>query len=200
MTNDSHRPAEKLDEIRGKGINPYAGRYEATARAQDLHDSYGKAAKEDLEKNRVNVSLAGRIIAMRSFGKAAFSHIQDGSGKIQVYFQKNALGEDRYGLFKKLDIGDFIGATGTLFRTRSGEITLQASDLVLLAKSLHPLPEKWHGLADVEKRYRQRYLDLIVSEPVRQVFERRSRVIASLRRLHTTWWPGMPSGRYSPIV
>ena len=172
---------KKLDEIRGKGINPYAGRYEATSRAQDLHDSYGSSTKEDLDKARVNVSLAGRIIAMRSFGKAAFSHIQDGSGKLQVYFQKNTLGEDQYELFKKLDIGDFIGVKGFLFRTKTDELTVEVEDFVLLTKSLRPLPEKWHGLTDTEIRYRQRYVDLIVNPDVKKVFLLRTRIIQAVR-------------------
>jgi lysyl-tRNA synthetase class 2 len=172
---------KKLDEIRALGVRPYAGRFEVTASAQGLLDQYGRTSKEDLEKERVTVSLAGRITALRSFGKACFIHIQDGSGKVQLYFQKNTLGEERFNLFKKLDIGDFIGVKGFLFRTRTDELTLDAEEFDLLSKSLRPLPEKWHGLTDVEIRYRQRYVDLIVNPEVKQVFVLRTRIIQAIR-------------------
>ena len=172
---------KKLDEIRALGVRPYAGRFEVTASAQGLLDQYGRTSKEDLEKERVTASLAGRITALRSFGKACFIHIQDGSGKIQLYFQKNTLGEERFNLFKKLDIGDFIGVKGFLFRTRTDELTLDAEEFDLLSKSLRPLPEKWHGLTDVEIRYRQRYVDLIVNPEVKQVFVLRTRIIQAIR-------------------
>ena len=113
--------------------------------------------RKSLNKTKVEVTVAGRIVAMRSFGKAGFGHIQDGSGRIQVYFQKNTLGDDQYALFKKLDIGDFIGMKGFLFRTKTNELTIDMEGFTLLSKSLRPLPEKWHGLTDVEIRYRQRY-------------------------------------------
>jgi lysyl-tRNA synthetase class 2 len=172
---------KKLAEISAMGKRPYAGRYEVTASAEGLLAGYGSAAKEALEKERVTASVAGRIVALRSFGKACFAHIQDGTGRIQVYFQKNTLGEDRFNLFKKLDIGDFIGVKGFLFRTRTDELTLDVDDFVLLAKSLRPLPEKWHGLTDVEIRYRQRYVDLIVNPEVKQVFLLRTKIIQSIR-------------------
>jgi len=172
---------KKLDEISQMGIRPYAGRYEVTASAQGLIDAHGSTSKEDLERTKVSVSLAGRIVAMRSFGKACFCHIQDGSGGIQLYFQKNTLGDDPFNLFKKLDIGDFIGIQGFLFRTRTNELTVDVEAFVLLAKSLRPLPEKWHGLTDVEIRYRQRYVDLIVNPEVKRVFLLRSRIIQAIR-------------------
>ena len=172
---------KKLAEISAMGKQPYAGRYEVTASAEGLASAYGPVSKEALEKDRVTVSLAGRIVALRSFGKACFAHIQDGTGRIQLYFQKNTLGEERFDLFKKLDIGDFIGVTGFLFRTRTDELTLDVENFVLLAKSLRPLPEKWHGLTDVEIRYRQRYVDLIVNPEVKKVFILRTRIIQSIR-------------------
>jgi lysyl-tRNA synthetase class 2 len=172
---------KKLAEIGASGIQPYGGRFETTASAQGLLDRFADTAKETLEKERVTESLAGRIVALRSFGKAAFGHLQDGSGRIQVYFQKNSLGEERFSLFKKLDIGDVIGVRGFLFRTRTGELTLDVEDFSLLAKSLRPLPEKWHGLTDVELRYRQRYLDLIVNPDVKKVFLARTRIIQAIR-------------------
>jgi lysyl-tRNA synthetase class 2 len=172
---------KKLAEISAMGKKPYAGRFDVSASAKALNERYSNATKEDLESKRTEVIVAGRIIAMRSFGKACFSHIQDGSGRIQVYFQKNTLGEDRYALFKKIDIGDFIGVKGFLFRTKTNELTVEVEDFTLLSKSLRPLPEKWHGLTDVELRYRQRYVDLIVNPEVKSVFILRTKIVQAIR-------------------
>ncbi len=172
---------KKLAEISGSGIKPYAGKFTVTHSAQKLLEQYGESSKEALEAARTEATVAGRVVAMRSFGKACFTHIQDGSGRIQLYFQKNTLGEDRYALFKKLDIGDFVGASGHLFRTKTNELTLEVEDFTLLSKSLRPLPEKWHGLTDVELRYRQRYVDLIVNPDVKKVFILRTRIIQAIR-------------------
>ncbi|MCK9420709.1 MAG: lysine--tRNA ligase [Nitrospirae bacterium] len=172
---------KKRDEISAMGIRPYAGRFDVSVSAQGLSDQYGQTSKEDLEKSRVDVVLAGRIVALRSFGKAGFAHLQDGSGRIQFYFQKNTLGDDKYAFFKKLDIGDFIGVKGFLFRTKTNELTIDIEDFTLLSKSLRPLPEKWHGLTDVELRYRQRYLDLIVNPDVRKVFLLRTKIVQAIR-------------------
>jgi lysyl-tRNA synthetase, class II len=177
---------KKLGEISAMGVKPYAGRFEVSASAQGLIDQYGQTSKEDLEKERVEVTVAGRIVAMRSFGKAGFSHLQDGSGRVQLYVQKNSLGDDRYALFKKLDIGDFIGAKGFLFRTKTNELTIEVEAFTLLSKSLRPLPEKWHGLTDVELRYRQRYVDLIVNPEVKKVFLLRTRIVQSIRTFLNT--------------
>ncbi|MBI4294724.1 MAG: lysine--tRNA ligase [Chloroflexi bacterium] len=170
---------EKLEKLRSRGIEPYPPRYRRTHTTQQalaiFEDQAGGGPP-------VVLSLAGRIVASRSMGKASFLDLRDGYGKLQVYLRRDRLAEDKYSLLGELDIGDIIGVQGTLFRTHSGEITLQATDLVLLAKSLQPLPEKWHGLTDTEKRYRQRYLDLIASEETRQVFWLRSRTISALRR------------------
>jgi len=172
---------KKLAEITAMGKRPYAGRFDVSTSAQVLHDSYGSTSKEMLEANRVEVTLAGRIVAMRSFGKAGFGHIQDGSGRIQVYFQKATLGDEPYAFFKKIDIGDFIGFKGFLFRTKTNELTIEMESFTLLSKSLRPLPEKWHGLTDVELRYRQRYLDLIVNPDVKNVFVTRTRIVQAIR-------------------
>jgi lysyl-tRNA synthetase class 2 len=172
---------KKLAEISAMGKKAYAGRFNVSASSQSLFIAYGGKSKEELEAERVEVIVAGRIVAMRSFGKACFSHIQDGSGKIQAYFQKNTLGEDAFALFKKLDIGDFIGVRGFLFRTKTNELTVDAQDFTLLSKSLRPLPEKWHGLTDVELRYRQRYVDLIVNPEVKGVFILRSKIVQAIR-------------------
>ncbi|OGW45510.1 MAG: lysine--tRNA ligase [Nitrospirae bacterium GWC2_57_9] len=172
---------KKLGEVCAMGVKPYAGRFPVADSAQVLAEKYGNTGKEELEQVKVRVTVAGRVIAMRSFGKACFCHIQDGSGRIQLYFQKNTLGEDQYALFKKLDIGDFIGARGFLFRTKTNELTIDAEDFTLLAKSLRPLPEKWHGLTDVELRYRQRYVDLIVNPEVKKVFLMRTMIVQAIR-------------------
>ena len=172
---------KKLAEISAMGHKPYAGRFEVSTSSQALLDTYGQSTKEELEQNKVEVTVAGRIVAMRSFGKAGFGHIQDGSGRIQVYFQKNTLGDDQYALFKKLDIGDFIGMKGFLFRTKTNELTIDMEGFTLLSKSLRPLPEKWHGLTDVEIRYRQRYVDLIVNPEVKNVFLLRTKIVQAIR-------------------
>ncbi|MCL5958030.1 MAG: lysine--tRNA ligase [Chloroflexi bacterium] len=165
----------KLDRLRQEGIEPFPRKYERTIMAADAIERFDQLTGADLR-------LAGRIVAMRIMGKATFAHIKDGSGRIQIFLRQDALGEDRYRLFKTFDIGDFVGVEGTLFRTKTGEITLQVNDFTFLAKALRPLPEKWHGLTDVEKRYRQRYLDLISSDEVAAVFRTRSAVIDSMRR------------------
>ncbi|MBI4319872.1 MAG: lysine--tRNA ligase [Chloroflexi bacterium] len=165
----------KLERLRALGIDPYPRRYQRTHLA-----AQAKAQCDELRERELRV--AGRIVGMRILGKATFAHIADGSGKLQVYARLDVLGEEAYNLFKTFDIGDFIGASGTLFRTKAGEITLEMKDCTFLAKSLRPLPEKWHGLVDVEKRYRQRYLDLVSSEEVQRVFRLRSAIIDCMRR------------------
>jgi lysyl-tRNA synthetase class 2 len=172
---------KKLAEISEMGYKPFAGRFTVSTSSQALQDAYGQSTKEELEQNKVEVTIAGRIVAMRSFGKAGFGHVQDGSGRIQVYFQKNTLGDDQYALFKKLDIGDFIGVKGFLFRTKTNELTIDMEGFTLLSKSLRPLPEKWHGLTDVELRYRQRYVDLIVNPEVKTVFLLRTKIVQAIR-------------------
>lgn len=173
---------KKLAEISDMGVKPYAGRFQVTTSAQAVNDAYEQTPKEELEAKRIEVTVAGRIMAMRSFGKAGFCHIQDGSGKVQLYVQKATLGDDQYAVFKKLDIGDFIGVKGFLFRTKTNELTIEAEEFTLLSKSLRPLPEKWHGLTDVELRYRQRYVDLIVNPDVKKVFVTRTKVIQAIRK------------------
>jgi len=167
---------DKLERLHKQGINPYPHHYHRShtiAEAQALFNQ--KEPKEKLD-------LAGRIVANRPMGKATFMDIRDSSGKLQIYFRRDELGEEKYQLLQDFDIGDFIGVSGGLFTTHSGELTLRASDFMMLAKSLQPLPEKWHGLVDVEKRYRQRYLDLIANQEVKDIFLVRSRLIAAMRR------------------
>ncbi len=168
---------ERLDEIRSQGINPYPHTY---------HPSHSiKAAialyQQDREEASSPISLAGRIVAKRSMGKISFMDIQGEEEKIQLCFRRDNLGQERYNLLKKFDIGDFIGVEGTLFQTKTGELTLEVSDFTMLSKSLHPLPEKWHGLADIEVRYRQRYLDLICNKEVKRIFILRSKIINAIR-------------------
>lgn len=166
---------EKINDLRSRGIEPYGGRFERTKLANAIKDEF-----EGLEGQEVRV--AGRIMAKRGHGKAGFANLQDPSGSIQLYFKSDDLGEEQYELYEKCDIGDIVGISGKVFRTRRGEISVAAVRMVYLAKSLNPLPEKWHGLKDVELRYRQRYLDLIVNPGVRDVFIKRSQIIRSMRR------------------
>jgi len=171
---------KKLEELRQSGIEPFGGPFYAEDHASEILNKWDTASKEALEADPVFCSLAGRIISLRDFGKAAFAHIQDTTGKIQIYFKKDILGE-KYILIKKLDLGDIIGLSGKLFRTKTNELTIEVTDLVFLTKSLRPLPEKWHGLKDIETRYRQRYVDLIVNPEVRQTFIKKSIVIKAIR-------------------
>jgi lysyl-tRNA synthetase class 2 len=172
---------KKLEDLRAMGINPYGQRYEVKDHAKELHDKYGKTSKDELENNKVQVTAAGRVLAFRSFGKAAFAHVQDVSGKIQIYMKRDMLGEEQFKLMNLLDIGDYIGVEGFLFRTKTDELTIEAEKLTLLSKSLRPLPEKWHGLTDIETRYRQRYVDFIVNPEVRDTFVTRNKIIKSIR-------------------
>lgn len=176
---------KKLEELRQAGIEPFGGPFEVTHHASEILNTYGETSKEELEAGPLFFVIAGRIVAMRDFGKAAFAHIQDSSGRIQVYFRKDILG-DRFAVIKKLDIGDIVGIKGKLFRTKTLELTLEVDDFTFLTKSLRPLPEKWHGLRDIETRYRQRYVDLIVNPEVRKAFEKRSAVIKAIRDFFET--------------
>lgn len=171
---------KKLQELRQEGIEPYDGRFIPDSKAAELQSRFNNASHEELENQPFNAKAAGRIIALRDFGKAAFCHIQDASSRIQLYFKKDVLGE-KFRLLKKLDIGDIIGVSGRLFKTKTGELTIEASDFIILSKSLRPLPEKWHGLKDIETRYRQRYIDLIVNPQVKEIFARRSAIIKAIR-------------------
>lgn len=165
---------EKLQELRDMGIDPFGSRFERDTNCQTIVDDF--AAMEGQ-----NVCVAGRIMSKRRHGKAGFANLQDLSGNIQLYFKKDDLGEECYELFKKLDIGDILGIQGYVFRTQKGEITIHVEDMEYLSKSLNPLPEKWHGLRDVETRYRQRYVDLIVNPDSRSVFIKRSRIVKEMR-------------------
>ncbi len=171
---------QKLDRIRGRGINPYPKYHRGHTTQQAIALLKQQEASDAAETPVVN--LAGRVMASRLMGKISFLDIRDGSGKIQLYFRSDLLGQDDLKLLKDIDIGDIIGVSGKLFRTKSGEPTLEVKDLTLLAKSLQPLPEKWHGLSDIDKRYRQRYLDLIANTEAKEIFHVRSQVITAIRQ------------------
>ncbi len=173
---------KKLEELRRQGINPFPNDFRAGNTTAELHQRFQALSAEELEKETECFKLAGRIVSLRSFGKAAFIHLQDRKGKIQAYIKKEFAGEDGLELFSRLDIGDLVGISGTIFLTKTGELTVKVNKIQLLAKSLRPLPEKWHGLRDVETRYRQRYLDLMVNPSVREIFSKRTRIIKLLRQ------------------
>jgi lysyl-tRNA synthetase class 2 len=171
---------QKLAALRARGVDPFGGRYPVTHWARPLAARLAGATEDEL-RAAGTVSLAGRVVALRHHGKTCFAHLMDQTGRIQLYARADQLGDD-YALFTDLDVGDFIGVTGEVFRTRTGELTVAVKAFTFLAKSLRPLPEKWHGLKDVETRYRQRYVDLIVNPDVREVFLLRSGLVQVLRR------------------
>jgi len=167
---------DSLSRIRARGIDPYPHSYRPSHTVREAI-----ALFEQQGENSKDISLAGRIMSKRSMGKMSFLDIRDSSGKIQLSLRYDLLGRERYEFLQDIDIGDIIGAEGKLFRTKAGELTLEVSDFAMLCKSLRPLPEKWHGLADVEKRYRQRYLDLISNEESKNIFTLRSKIITAIR-------------------
>jgi lysyl-tRNA synthetase class 2 len=172
---------KKLDVLREAGVAPYGTRFEVKDRAGDVIRLHGGKTKEALEQEKIACTVAGRIVALRRFGKAAFAVLQDGSDRLQTYLKKDLLSAQAYTVTEQLDLGDWIGVTGTLFRTKTNEFTVEVHELTFLSKALRPLPEKWHGLTDVETRYRQRYVDLIANPDVHGIFAMRSRIIAGIR-------------------
>ncbi len=172
---------KKMRELEEEGVRPYSNAFRREHTTEDIHKRYGGLSTEELETVNDSLSVAGRIMALRSFGKATFFHIQDEKGRIQGYIKKDVVGERLYRIFRRFDIGDIIGIRGRPFRTKTGELTVMVEDVLLLTKSLRPLPEKWHGLTDVELRFRRRYLDLLVNPGVREVFQKRVRIIQYIR-------------------
>ena len=170
-----------FDELQKLGVMAYPHAFARTHTVAHLVEAHSAKTGEELEASRVETTTSGRILAIRSFGKANFLVLSDGRSKIQAYIRKDALSERDFAIFKLLDFGDFVGVSGHVFRTKTNELTVWANKLEFLAKCFIPLPEKWHGLQDVETRYRQRYVDLIVNPDSRKVFETRSRVLASVR-------------------
>ena len=173
---------EKLHNLREQGIDPFGKRFERTNATNELLSLYGEFSKEELEEKEISVSIAGRIMTKRGKGKAGFAHIQDLHGQVQIYVRKDAVGDEEYELFKTADLGDLVGIEGKVFKTNVGELSVKATGFTLLTKSLRPLPDKYHGLKDVEQRYRQRYLDLITSMESRETFVTRSKIIREMRR------------------
>jgi lysyl-tRNA synthetase, class II len=173
---------KKATELEQNGVALFPNRYPVSHRIKDLVTAFGSSSAEELEGQTDAYTVAGRIIAIRSFGKSIFMHLLDSGQKLQVYIQQNQLDKGSYDLSKKVDIGDIIRVRGSLFRTRTNELTLLAKETLLLSKNLRPLPEKYHGLKDVELRYRQRYVDLIVNDAVRETFRKRAEIIQTVRR------------------
>ncbi len=172
---------EKLKQIEALGQLAYPTKYEFTHAIPQILADYSAKTAEELEASRVNVRVAGRIMAIRLMGKAGFAHLQQNGERLQIYVKKDAVGDKGFDLYKLLDLGDHVGVSGYLFRTRTGELSIHVEDITFLSKDLLPLPEKWHGLTDVELRYRQRYVDLFMNPEVRDVFLKRTKMVQSMR-------------------
>jgi len=172
---------EKIRQMRDKGVEIYPNDFKVLNTTREIIDMCDSRTDAEPEKTKPVFVLAGRMISLRQFGKASFFHLQDRKGRIQAYVKKDQVGDDTYGLFRSLDVGDFVGITGSAFRTKTGELTIAVQTLRLLAKSVRPLPEKFHKLRDTETRYRQRYVDLIVNKEVKEVFIKRTQIIQTLR-------------------
>src|SRR5260221_13867364 len=173
---------EKLKQIEALGQLAYPTKYEFTHAIPQILADYSAKTAEELEASRVNVRVAGRIMAIRLMGKAGFAHLQQNGERLQIYVKKDAVGDKGFDLYKLLDLGDHVGGSGYLFRTRTGELSVHVEQIEFLSKDLLPLPEKWHGLTDVELRYRQRYVDLFMNPEVRDVFLKRSKLVQSMRK------------------
>lgn len=172
---------EKLATYYEQGIDPFGEKFNRTNVASELHELYEEYSKEDLAEKAISTTIAGRVMTKRGKGKVGFSHIQDASGQIQLYVRKDEIGEEAYEVYKSIDIGDIVGVTGIVFKTNVGELSVQVTDFQLLSKSLRPLPDKYHGLQDIELRYRKRYLDLITNTESRNTFVLRSKIIQAMR-------------------
>ncbi|MCM3791118.1 lysine--tRNA ligase [Domibacillus indicus] len=173
---------EKMRALQEKGLDPFGGRFERSHTAESVAAEFESFSKEELEEKGAEVVVAGRIMTKRGKGKAGFAHVQDLTGQIQIYVRKDAVGEEQYDLFTSTDLGDIVGVRGKVFKTNVGELSVKATEYVFLTKALRPLPDKHHGLKDVEQRYRQRYLDLITNQESQKTFITRSRIIQSMRR------------------
>jgi len=176
---------EKLQQLQGKGVRPFGTSFSTTHTLETILATYSSLTKEELETTPIPCKVAGRMTAIRRFGKAAFAGLQEEGHRLQVYLKKDLLGEQAYELCQSLDLGDWIGVEGRLFRTKTDELTVEVQTLTFLTKGLRPLPEKWHGLTDIETRYRQRYVDLIANPTVHQVFRTRSHIISTIRTFLT---------------
>ncbi|TVP90968.1 lysine--tRNA ligase [Alkalibacterium sp.] len=172
---------EKMNELKERGVDPFGGRYERSHFSSELHDSYESESKESLSEAGITVKVAGRMMTKRGKGKAGFAHLKDKKGSIQLYVRKDAVGDEQYESFKTADLGDFFGVEGTVMKTNTGEVTVRATNLTYLSKALRPMPDKYHGLTNVEQKYRQRYLDLIANEESYDRFTKRSQIIQEIR-------------------
>ncbi|WEV61054.1 lysine--tRNA ligase [Streptococcaceae bacterium ESL0729] len=173
---------EKMEGLREAGLDPFGQRFDRTHLSGDLHAEFGELTKEELNEKNLTATVAGRLMTKRGKGKVSFAHLQDRKGQIQIYVRKDAVGDEDYEIFKKADLGDFYGVTGQIMKTDMGELSIKAEKLTMLSKSLRPLPEKYHGLTDVETIYRKRYLDLISNRESFNRFTTRSRIISEIRR------------------
>lgn len=173
---------DKMNQLREWGFDPFGKKFAQTHHAEDVVKAYGEKSKEELEAEEPVVTIAGRLMAKRKMGKASFAQVLDRSGQIQIYVRQDTVGEEAAKVFDLSDIGDLIGVSGVIFKTKTGELSVKAKELTYLTKSLRPLPEKYHGLKDIETRYRKRYVDLIVNPEVRETFMTRSRILTSMRR------------------
>lgn len=174
---------QKLQELYGLGIDPFGQKFDRTDMAEPLHEQWDQYSKEELKEkeDESHVTVAGRIMTKRGKGKAGFAHIQDLTGQIQLYVRKDQIGEDQFAIWKSADLGDIVGIEGVMFKTNTGELSVKAKDFTLLTKALRPLPDKHHGLQDIEQRYRQRYLDLITNQDSTQTFINRSKILQEMR-------------------
>jgi lysyl-tRNA synthetase class 2 len=173
---------EKMEALKERGVDPFGKKYVRTHVTKDLEALYDGFTKEELADKEITVSIAGRLMTKRVQGKASFAHLQDVSGQIQIYVRLDQVGEEQYDVFSQSDMGDYLGISGIVFKTNRGELSVRAKELTFLSKALRPLPEKYHGLKDVEQRYRKRYLDLIMNPEVKQTFITRSQVLTTMRR------------------
>ena len=173
---------DKMQAMQESGRDPFGNRFERTHTAEQIKEQYSDISKEELEEKEIQVTVAGRIMTKRGKGKAGFAHVQDVSGKIQIYVRKDAVGDEQYEDFNHTDLGDIVGITGHVFITNTGELSIKVKDYVFLTKALRPLPDKFHGLKDVEERYRKRYVDLITNEESKNTFILRSKIVQEIRR------------------
>lgn len=173
---------QKLEHLQEEGIDPFGKRFERTHNSGELHELFDQRTKEELLEMNLSASVAGRLVTKRGKGKVGFAHLQDREGRIQVYVRKDEVGEKDYEVFKHADLGDFFGVSGEIMKTDTGEVTIKAKEITILSKALRPLPDKYHGLTNVEQRYRQRYLDLISNKESFDRFMKRSQIISEIRR------------------
>lgn len=173
---------QKMEQLREKGIDPFGTRFDRTHNSAELHELFEQRTKEELHEMQLTASIAGRLVTKRGKGKAGFAHLQDREGQIQIYVRQDEVGEEAYDLFSHADLGDFLGVSGEIMKTNTGEVSVKAKEVVQLSKALRPLPDKYHGLTNIEQRYRQRYLDLISNKDSFDRFTKRSQIISEIRR------------------